>query len=154
MNAPLHLEHRWPFQPLLEVSGVPTETLRRRLGLDTSTIATAVTDGLTDLQADHWAVRLGWHPMSVWGWAWIDHADQAAQGRGRIAAVLRGQIERGDFTAGEQLPSAKELAKRFEASSTTVSRALTELRAEGLVTGGGRGLRCIVANRDPEVQAS
>jgi hypothetical protein len=61
----------WPFAPLLAASREPSgNELGRRLNLSGSTLHTARSQGLTDEQADRWAVRLGLHPAFVWdGWA-------------------------------------------------------------------------------------
>ena len=148
------LEHRWPLQPLLDVSGQSIQELRRRLGVDHKKISAAAADGLTDVQADHWAIALGWHPLSVWGWDWIDLADQAAGIHGRLAAVLREQIERGDLSPGERFPTARSLVDRYDVSRRTVSRALADLRDEGLVTTGPGGHYVTVARQRDEAWAS
>jgi GntR family transcriptional regulator len=58
----------------------------------------------------------------------------------RIADDLRGQIERGELEAGEQLPTEFELVERYEASRNTVRLALRRLTEEGLIIAGqGRG---------------
>jgi GntR family transcriptional regulator len=46
---------------------------------------------------------------------------------------LRGQIERGDYKAGDQLPPERELVERTGLSRNTVRRALTRLEQAGLV---------------------
>ena len=125
--------HRWSMAPLLEVSGLSIDELGPRLGVHKASIIAAAVDGLTDVQADHWAVWLGWHPMSVWGWDWIVLADQAGPTHVRLAAVLRNRIEGGAFAPGEQLPTREALAEQFDVSRTTVSRALADLRDEGLL---------------------
>ena len=50
-----------------------------------------------------------------------------------IAAALRSQIEGGDYTTGELLPSEAVLGSTFDASRVTVRKALELLRDEGLV---------------------
>jgi GntR family transcriptional regulator len=50
-----------------------------------------------------------------------------------IAAILRGEIDRGELSVGGQLPTERVLQERFEASRTTVRQALKELRDAGLV---------------------
>ncbi|GGQ15761.1 GntR family transcriptional regulator [Streptomyces roseolilacinus] len=58
----------------------------------------------------------------------------------RIADDLRGQIERGELQAGEQLPTEFELVERYETSRNTVRLALRRLTEEGLIIAGqGRG---------------
>jgi hypothetical protein len=69
--------YRWPLDDLhtLVAGRYPTQTsLARALGIQSTVVARAAERGLSDSQADRWAVRLGYHPMSVWGWAWIDAA--------------------------------------------------------------------------------
>ncbi|GAU66158.1 putative GntR family transcriptional regulator [Streptomyces sp. NBRC 110611] len=48
-----------------------------------------------------------------------------------LAAFLRGELNR--YSAGEKLPSSRALVERHRVSPVTVSRALAELAAEGLV---------------------
>ena len=56
----------------------------------------------------------------------------------QLAAVLRGQIERGELTG--RVPSAKSLAQRYEIAQGTAERALALLRDEGLIASAmGRG---------------
>ena len=56
----------------------------------------------------------------------------------QLAAVLRGQIERGELTG--RVPSAKTLAQRYEVAIGTAERALAMLRSEGLIRSAmGRG---------------
>jgi hypothetical protein len=63
-------DHRWPLAPLLEL--VPRSSYRglmNRLSVSGADVGRAARDGLTDRQADHWAVGLGLHPSLVWpGW--------------------------------------------------------------------------------------
>jgi Bacterial regulatory proteins, gntR family len=142
-------ERWWPLQPLLAVCGLSAGSLGGELGVGGRQITIAAQRGLTDKQADEWAIRLGVHPMTVWGWAWVDDADRAA-GRPvyvRVAAVLRGQIERGELAPGEQLPSVHELAERWHVCTLAITRAVDERRAEGLIAGRQRrGERARVAD--------
>jgi hypothetical protein len=134
-------ERGWPLRPLLDASGLTATALGRRLGVGGATVTRAAQHGLTDQQADEWAIRLGLHPLMVWGWAWIDPAAQA-RGRpayARIAAVLRHDIARGVLAPGERLPSVAALAARFDGGHRTVTQALDELRGEGLIVGPGLG---------------
>jgi GntR family transcriptional regulator len=56
----------------------------------------------------------------------------------QLAAVLRGQIERGELTG--RVPSAKSLAQQYEIAQGTAERALALLRDEGLIASAmGRG---------------
>lgn len=49
-----------------------------------------------------------------------------------LAAILRTELNR--YSPGEKLPSSRALVERHRVSPVTVSRALAELAAEGLVT--------------------
>jgi DNA-binding GntR family transcriptional regulator len=56
----------------------------------------------------------------------------------QLAAVLRGQIERGELTG--RVPSVKTLTERYEVAQGTAERALAMLREEGLIASAiGRG---------------
>lgn len=58
----------------------------------------------------------------------------------QVASDLRDAISRGEFAAGEMLPSQPTLARRYGLNQTSVSRAIAVLEAEGLVrTEHGRG---------------
>lgn len=50
----------------------------------------------------------------------------------RIAAEVRGQIERGELRPGEQVPSVTELAKAYKVSRGTARRSLDLLKEWGL----------------------
>jgi hypothetical protein len=138
----------WPLRPLLDACGLTATGLARRVGVSPSAVTTAARDGLSDHQADRWAIRLGTHPLLVWGWAWIEDADHAP-GRPvylRLAAAIGDRIACGELAPGDPVPSVKTLADRWGVASGTVTQALDELRAEGLITGGGRGRRNLVAS--------
>jgi hypothetical protein len=131
----------WPLQPLLDACGLTPTALARRVGTSGQSVAAAARHGLTDLQADRWAIGIGSHPLLVWGWAWIDHADHAP-GRPayvRLAAELRDQIARGDYRPGDRLPTVATLAERWQVGTKTVTAAIAELRAEGHITTSPRG---------------
>jgi len=51
----------------------------------------------------------------------------------QISSEIRDQIDTGRLSPGEQLPSEAELQARFDASRTTVRRALKTLEDAGLV---------------------
>jgi GntR family transcriptional regulator len=56
----------------------------------------------------------------------------------QLAAILRGQIERGELTG--RVPSAKSLAQEYEVAQGTAERALGVLREAGLIRSAmGRG---------------
>jgi Bacterial regulatory proteins, gntR family len=138
-------EIRWPLRPLLDACELTPTALGRRVGASGNAMAAARRHGLTDVQADHWAIALGTHPLLVWGWAWIDDANHAHPSHLRLAAVLRDQIERGEMRPGDQVPSAAALAARWGVGSKTAARAVAQLRIEGLVAEGGRGRANVVA---------
>lgn len=52
----------------------------------------------------------------------------------QLVQHLRGDIIRGVFPVGSQLPTEEELAERFTVSRHTVREALRQLRADGLVS--------------------
>ena len=56
--------------PLIEAAG---SRARVAAALDSGNVARAVREGLTDVQADRWAVALGLHPAMVWP-GWFDAA--------------------------------------------------------------------------------
>jgi GntR family transcriptional regulator len=64
----------------------------------------------------------------------------------RVLDGLRRDIESGSLPAGEQLPSESDLAGAYETSRNVVRRALSVLRAEGLIT-TGQGQRATVRPR-------
>lgn len=69
------MTRRYPFAPLrrlAELDGLASDAaIARRLGaLCHSTVARADRNGLSDRQADRWAIALGFHPAEVWGDAW------------------------------------------------------------------------------------
>ena len=56
----------------------------------------------------------------------------------QLAAVIRGQIERGELTG--RVPSAKTLAQQYGVAIGTAERALAVLREAGLIRSAmGRG---------------
>jgi hypothetical protein len=63
-------DRRWPLTPLLEQVGGTHSMLVKRGGVSGRDVARAAELGLSDRQADHWALRCGLHPAMVWpGWA-------------------------------------------------------------------------------------
>lgn len=58
----------------------------------------------------------------------------------QIAAQIRERIRRGDWSAGERLPSIPAIAQGFGVAKQTVQRAIDQLRVEGLlITKPGSG---------------
>ncbi|WP_027345412.1 winged helix-turn-helix domain-containing protein [Hamadaea tsunoensis] len=58
----------------------------------------------------------------------------------RVEATIRGMIERGEYKAGEKLPSERQLAADLSAGRTTIRLVLSKLTALGLVEAQhGRG---------------
>jgi len=89
---------RWPLTELLAASGMSRNGLARQLRLAGHTLRTASRRGLSDVQADRWAVRLGLHPVEVWGSSWYDSVgDRGGPSHARVARHLRSLIERGEL---------------------------------------------------------
>lgn len=71
------IETRWPLGPLVALCAAEarrgsgrTEDIANALGVERVALARAAEYGLTDVQADRWAVRCGHHPASIWhNWA-------------------------------------------------------------------------------------
>jgi DNA-binding GntR family transcriptional regulator len=51
----------------------------------------------------------------------------------RIAAELRGQIERGELQPGQRVPSTREITGRWGVAMATATKVLAALRQDGLV---------------------
>jgi AcrR family transcriptional regulator len=51
----------------------------------------------------------------------------------RIAAELRGRIERGELVPGQRVPSTREITARWGVAMATATRVLATLRRDGLV---------------------
>lgn len=58
---------RWPLAPLLDAAGhPPVHDLATRVGVTSRTVWRWHHTGLTDTQADHAAIALGYHPANIW----------------------------------------------------------------------------------------
>lgn len=67
-------------------------------------------------------------------------SNESVQPYQRIVQDVRDRIRSGEWIAGTKLPSTRELAEEYGVAAGTVQRALTELRAAGLVySHQGRG---------------
>lgn len=66
----------------------------------------------------------------------------------QVRALLTDRIERGDpgYRPGDKLPTHEELAAELPSSRTSVARAISELKKDGLVV-GLRGSGVYVAER-------
>lgn len=64
----------------------------------------------------------------------------------QIANDLRTQILAGTLEAGAELPSENELARRYECVRATATRALDQLRSEGLIS-SAQGKKSVVRAR-------
>lgn len=53
----------------------------------------------------------------------------------QLAGILRGQIESGELAPGQQLPSVVTLAADYQIAVPTARKAISLLKAEGLVVG-------------------
>ncbi len=62
---------QWAIEPLLAIAG--RDTVHAWCG-ERSTKKVIAAGGLSDVQADRWATRLGYHPVQIWGAEWVDAA--------------------------------------------------------------------------------
>jgi hypothetical protein len=62
---------RWPLEALLRYTGQSQAAFARRIGVCATTVRRAEQRGLTDRQADRWAIAVGVHPSLIWGPAWF-----------------------------------------------------------------------------------
>jgi integrase len=69
----------------------------------------------------------------------------------RIAADLRGAISCGAISVGEPLPTAADLAQRYQVALSTAHRAIAELRDAGLII-VSRGQRAVVSGSQAKAQ--
>ena len=72
-----------------------------------------------------------------------------------VADVLRGRIESGELSAGQKLPSEKNLLEEYDISLTTLRKVLDTLRGEGLIVsrqGAGITVREFRPVRRPSIQ--
>lgn len=69
----------------------------------------------------------------------------------QIKEKLLAAIARGEFKAGDQLPTQRELCERYSASHMTVRRAIDDLVAIGVISAiPGKGLYVTEAKQDTE----
>ncbi len=67
----------------------------------------------------------------------------------QIVSQVREGVARGSLTAGERLPSVRELSKSLVVNPNTIARAYTELEREGtLLTRPGLGVFVAEPNHD------
>ncbi|MGV9386096.1 GntR family transcriptional regulator [Nonomuraea sp. NPDC003707] len=52
----------------------------------------------------------------------------------KLAAIIRADIEAGQWPAGARLPSYRQLAEKYEVAQNTAQAAVRILQAEGMVT--------------------
>lgn len=71
---------------------------------------------------------------------------------GAIAHDLRQQIERGEWSNGDRLPSEHELASRYGVSRATIRTALQDLESRG-ITYTRRGVGTFVTGQGTELRA-
>lgn len=53
----------------------------------------------------------------------------------QLAALLRAQVESKELSPGARVPSINTLAQQYDLSTSTVRKALNQLKAEGLIFG-------------------
>ena len=146
-------EIRWPLAPLLDACELTPARLVLLVGVPVSAVHAAVRRGLTDIEADRWAIRAGLHPVSVWGWAWVEAAtnpapQQPTSTTAAIAGQIRRRIDHGELQPGDPVPSIQSLAQEWGVTTTTAARAIKRLHVEGRIVIGGRGHRTRVARAD------
>lgn len=61
----------------------------------------------------------------------------------RLAHEIRGQIQSGELAHGALLPATQALAREFNVSASTVSKAVNQLKAEGLIVTAHRSARAV-----------
>jgi hypothetical protein len=149
MAEPLIEGRRWALRPLLDACGLTGPAgLAAELGISSDSIAAAGRRGLSDCQADEWAIRVGLHPLLVWGWDWITAATpDTARPHVRVAHQLRHDIEHGHVAPGDPLPPVTALAARFDVAVSAVCQATSELQRERLVHATGQGRPLVVTDR-------
>lgn len=64
----------------------------------------------------------------------------------QVAAIIRAQIERGDFRPGEPIPSQNTIIQTYGVARATAAKALGVLRDEGIVV-VVPGIGALVARR-------
>ncbi len=70
--------------------------------------------------------------------------------REQIAAEIRRRIAQGEYAAGAFMPTARDLAREFATSRTTIGHALDALRGAGLIeVTQGRGTRVLSLTERP-----
>jgi hypothetical protein len=66
-NGPQAAPKEWPAQPFIEITGLTLVShFARKVKANALTAAIAINEGLTDRQADTWAIRCGYHPAEIW----------------------------------------------------------------------------------------
>lgn len=129
---------RWPLQPLLDVCGYSRRYLSHHAGVSSAHVQRAGQRGLTDTEADEWAIRAGLHPALVWGEAWFAAAGDVERlaldrpAHVRVAATIRRQIDTGELAPGDPLPMVDELAVEAGVGRSVAAKALADLTADGL----------------------
>ena len=68
----------------------------------------------------------------------------------QILSIIKGKIEKGDWTTGVQIPTEDELCKSYEVSKATVRIAVSELVREGYLK-RWQGKGTFVANAIPQL---
>jgi hypothetical protein len=64
--------HRWPGDALCALAGYDSaRQLATELGIGHVQVCRSLQRGLSDIEADRYAVALGYHPAAVWGHEWI-----------------------------------------------------------------------------------
>lgn len=62
----------------------------------------------------------------------------------QVVDLLRQRVQGGEWEPGARLPSEADLAHEYAVGRNTLRDALSVLRGEGVIRGGGRGQRAMV----------
>jgi hypothetical protein len=128
---------RYPLKPLMDAARIPSMVaLRRLFPMNGTDYRRVLDEGLSEWQADRWAVKLGLHPGMVWPqWfdlpIWIDDT-----GRAKKIVTEIGQ----KTSTGTTASLVRAVERRLKAAGATVE--LHQLRGMSLAE------RAILAARE------
>ena len=69
-----------------------------------------------------------------------------------VARQLRDMLGSGEIPVGQQLPTYRELAKRFQVSLSVIQRAMRQLKAEAVVSiAHGQGVKAVRIDEESRI---